>query len=181
MKDTPPITTDPQLLMKDTPSIKGDTSPIKTHKDFITVELQKRKINHMYKFIFHSHPDIYDCIVQHSAHITNITFTERLYMYFYQINKRPECISCRIEVNTFYGFNKGYAIFCGRACSAKNKAQQNKRKETNKKRYGTDNPNKSETVKERMRQTLMKKYGVQSLVELRWKKRKETKNDTKKK
>jgi hypothetical protein len=102
-------------------------------------------------------------------------------MYFYQINNRPTCIACKNPVNIFYGFSKGYGIFCGKKCSANNKALQNKRKETSKERYGTDNPNKSKLVKDKMKETLMKKHGVKSLVELRWKKRKEKENDKKEK
>lgn len=70
------------------------------------------------------------------------------------------CVICKKE---FESKNKNTKVCC-RSCGAKYQYLyldfSNKRKQTYIKKYGVDNPAKSEVVKNKYKQTMLKKYGV---------------------
>ena len=99
---------------------------------------------------------------------------ETLYRIKYQINKRPVCKKCGNEVNFIAG-KEIFESFCCKSCAnsynhkiANNTKLNkygsvnniNKMKSTCMKKYGVDNPWKSEKIKEKLRKTWIRKYGV---------------------
>jgi len=101
---------------------------------------------HTYKKIKYKHPELYQRILDYANALPrNITWTEKLFMYYYNITTRPGCIVCGETVKAFYSFNRGHSIYCSRKCVAR------------------DN-----LTKQRRQQTIKARYGVDSLVEIRW-------------
>ena len=101
---------------------------------------------HTYKKIKYKHPKLYQRIMEYANSLPrNITWTEKLFMYYYDITTRPGCIVCGQAVKRFYSFNRGHSIYCSTKCVA------------------CDN-----LTKLRRKNTIRARYGVESLVEIRW-------------
>jgi hypothetical protein len=99
---------------------------------------------HVYNVIRFKHPDLYSAIMEYNKN-DKFPFCERAYRYIHDITEYPQCVECSGLVKRFRGFNKGYGAFCSRKCASKNSAVSLKR-----------------------RNTLTKKYGVKSVVDIRW-------------
>jgi len=81
------------------------------------------------------------------------------------------CLSCG-EKTKFLSIIHGYLKYCKKGCNSKNLEDQNKRKQTNLKKYGIDNIFRN---KNKIKQSYLKKYGVENpsqLKEIKEKKRK---------
>ena len=111
------------------------------------------------------------------------TFTEKIYCYLNSISERPVCKTCGNHVN-FISVSKGYAQYCSKKCSANGEESREKMKQTllekygvtnnlhipgvekrikenNLKKYGYENPAKSDIVKNKRKNTCLEKYGVE--------------------
>lgn len=75
-----------------------------------------------------------------------------------KINHRPVCHECG-QPTKYYGYGK-YSLFCCPKCANSNKDKIDKSKSTNFKNYGVEFPTQVKSVKEKIRQTCLKKYGV---------------------
>lgn len=103
---------------------------------------------HVYSHIKFKEPELYRRIIEYNKHEERkISFVEQLYRYLHGLQKNPGCEECGGSVHKFYGYDTGYATFCSRKCVADNKLLKAKKKKT-----------------------LHQKYGVDSPVEVRWKK-----------
>lgn len=86
----------------------------------------------------------------------------RLCCILQNIKKPPTCVVCNAPTtfNKSKGtFNKYCANLKNRSCASKDKRLQDKRRETNIKKYGVDNPLKSSDIREKIYKTNIKKYG----------------------
>ena len=108
------------------------------------------------KWIKSHYPEFYDFIIENYP--INIQFKEKLYWYFNGITNHPVCETCGATVK-FISFGEGYKRFCSGACSSRNESTQQKTKQTNLERYGTDNPAKSQQIKDKIKQINEEKYG----------------------
>lgn len=82
----------------------------------------------------------------------NLTLSEKLYYYFNDI-KLPLLCDCEKHLK-FIGFKNGYRPTCGdKKCYVK------KRKETCLDKYGVENPNQLEEIKNKSKKTIEEKYG----------------------
>ena len=91
----------------------------------------------------------------------NVPLTFLFYIYTNQLTKItiPNCPVCGKELS----FNQiiDNRRFCSRKCSASSKELKEKRKQTNLKRYGTESVFQSDNFKEKTKQTCEEKYGVE--------------------
>ncbi len=84
---------------------------------------------------------------------------EKLYRY---INKDSQIHICECGKNVeFMSFRKGFRKFCSTSCSRKSKDTKQKFADTCIKKYGNENPFKTETVKNKTKKTNLEKYGVE--------------------
>ena len=127
------------------------------------------------KYIKKHYTEFYDMLSE--MYLDADSFGEKLYRYFNKIDERPVCLNCGSRV-PFLSITKGFQKTCSVKCSVNTEEYKNAQKkrnesrtqeekesirkkvrETNLKRYGVDNPSKSEEVKNKIRNTLSEKYG----------------------
>lgn len=86
-------------------------------------------------------------------------FSERIYCIIHDITTRPTCPVCGKPVG-FLSPSNGYKKHCSYKCSNSDPDKKNKIKQTCIKNWGVESSNQSEIVKEKKRQTFRKKFGV---------------------
>ena len=91
----------------------------------------------------------------------DITFSEKLYWYYNNINTMPVCHNCKKSVK-FINSNIGYAQYCCKSCANKDIAKIEKTKQICIEKYGGIAPICSEKVKSKMKDTMLDKYGVEN-------------------
>lgn len=134
------------------------------------VELfRKHGAQYIYGPLFAKHKRLVLVISTYGSFLPdNARFVEKLYVYFYDLTERPHCLHCGENVSRFYGFSKGYALFCSNKCVANSIDVKEHKKNMSLKRYGVENPSQAREVEEKRIKTLKEKYNVDSLVELRY-------------
>lgn len=90
----------------------------------------------------------------HIRHKHNMS-TESYYIQF--ISNKNKCRTCG-ELLKFYGLKIGYREYCD-SCSRKSDGRKNKIKQTIINKYGVENVMHIDTFKEKVKQTNLKKYG----------------------
>ena len=85
------------------------------------------------------------------------SFVEKLYCYYNNITERPACRFCGNKIK-FISFTKGYKKFCSSKCAANSVETRNKAKQTCLKKYGADNPSKTEQTKNKIANTKIERY-----------------------
>ena len=83
---------------------------------------------------------------------------EELYLIFNNL-ERPKC-ECGNET-TFISFKKGHLEYCSNKCSNNSSETKDKKKATNLKNYGVENPSQSKTIKDKKKTTCFKNHGVE--------------------
>lgn len=135
----------------------------------IMVKGDSRGAHNRIKF---KHKDLFETLMNYQNIVPYATkFTELAYCYIYKLTKRPLCIECnKAAVKKFHGFNQGYSWFCSTKCMSVNRAVLSVKEKTNFKKYNCRHPSQSNIVKQRLKHTLRKRYKVENINELRWKK-----------
>jgi len=114
---------------------------------------------------------LFDFVYSHRADLPDAArFIERAYCCIYSITKRPQCLECDKPVNRFYGFDKGYALFCSSKCLSINKHVTQSKEKTSLKKYNSKHPSSSKIVKDKVKETIGRKYNARNIAEIRWKK-----------
>ena len=83
--------------------------------------------------------------------------TEKIYLYMNNLDKIPVC-SCGNELSLIT-YKQGYPIYCSNKCSNSSKDKINKIKQTCLDKYGVDSPSKINSAKEKKKKTCNEKYG----------------------
>lgn len=91
------------------------------------------------------------------------TFKEKIYILYYNIDV-PRCKSCGNKVDLI-SFNKGFHTFCCTTCAINDKEIRDKIKQTNLKKYGVEHPQKNRDVRNKTKKTIRNRFGVDSLLE----------------
>ena len=90
----------------------------------------------------------------------DITWIEKLYWYYHNINSHPLCPVCDKNVG-FLDFVHGYSKHCSIQCNNKDENFKNKSHQSCLERYGVENPMQLDSIKEKSKQTCLNKYGVE--------------------
>ena len=115
--------------------------------------------------IKNKYPDFYKYLIDNYTDTEK--FTERLYLYYNKTNKG----TCKIcgRPTKFINYKVGYAQYCSRDCAKKDSKEITKKiKETCLKRYGVDSPNKLESKKNKCKETCKQKYGVENVFQIKY-------------
>lgn len=94
---------------------------------------------------------------------TDWKFMQKLYHYLHNDKelKLGKCAQCGKRTK-FFGFIRGYNLFCSVKCSSMNKDRWDRIKQTNIKKYGAENPFQSDICKEKIKETNLKNLGVEN-------------------
>jgi hypothetical protein len=90
--------------------------------------------------------------------LIDIQFKEKMYHYHHDIQNHCLC-TCGNRLS-FINFNSGYSKHCSQKCSHNDPEVINKTKHTLITKYGVDNLQKSNTIREKYYQTNITKFGV---------------------
>lgn len=121
-------------------------------------------LSHKYTktWIKKDYPEFFDYIL--STYPLNITWGEKLYRYYNNINTHPKC-TCGKEL-AFLDPHKGYRKYCSTKCAWENAEYAEQIKSTNIKKYGVENAAKNKTIQQKQKATLLKRYGVENVAKL---------------
>lgn len=89
------------------------------------------------------------------------SFTEKIYCYIHNINERPVCKTCGNYVK-FISVGKGYAKYCSKKCSANGEESREKMKQTLLEKYGVTSNLHIPEVEKRIKENNLKKYGYEN-------------------
>ena len=106
----------------------------------------KKNYSEFYNFLINNYP-------------SDITFSEKLYWYFNKLNSKPICPVCG-KTTIFENVNKGYRKYCSKSCSNKDCDKIEYTKSICIKKFGGIAPIYSDSVKQKMNNTMIEKYGV---------------------
>ena len=121
----------------------------KTREDFITKN---------YKDIF----DNINLFVEKNKLNNDLPFKEKIYLFINNIIEQPECGNCGKKLNFKKSLKEGYGVYCSVKCNNQSKEQREKIKDTFTKKYG-GHPMNTKTVKDKVRETNLERYGVDNI------------------
>jgi hypothetical protein len=105
------------------------------------------------------HKDIYDEILNYTKDISDIKFAFKVWHWVNQIPNYITCY-CSNRVSSKMNWRDGYKEFCSNKCSANSESTKNKLKETLSKKYGVDHYSKTNEYVEKVKNTCLQKWGV---------------------
>lgn len=112
--------------------------------------------NSFRKYIRTNYPDFYQYI--ENKYSSNLSFPEKLYWYYHDIDKHPLCPQCG-KLLKFKSLFQGYQQFCSYKCSANSREKIERCKKTCEVKYGGIGF-ASRQLSKKCRDTLLSKYGV---------------------
>ena len=87
-----------------------------------------------------------------------IPWIQKVYYYFNNLTLIPKCY-CGNDVKFKNGI-QGWLIYCSKKCQANSNETKQKRIKTNIEKWGCQNPMQNSEIKEVLKTSLLKKYGV---------------------
>jgi hypothetical protein len=118
--------------------------------------LRSEKLSKSY--IKSNHTKLYQKIINFNSCFNDIKWKQQLYNYKKNITEIPKCY-CGNSLK-FIDYKKGYREFCSRKCMLNSDDIKEKRKKTNLKKYGVDNPSKSPEIRKKVEETNLKKFNA---------------------
>ena len=97
-------------------------------------------------FIKRHYPEFWQFL--QNKYPADISFLEKLYWYYHNIEEYPVCPECGNRVN-FHYFTDGYLEFCSNKCVNKSSIVKNRRSETTKEHYGVENPSQDANIQQK--------------------------------
>lgn len=127
------------------------------------------------KWISKNLPDLYNMIINHQIDSNSeISFKERLWMYFHNKSNRPKCVNCCKEVSFRNRLDNPYGEFCSLECFNSNKTEMIKRQnKTFQKKYSVDFYTQTKDFITKQKLTKLIRYGNENYNNIQ--KNKETK------
>lgn len=125
-------------------------------KKYIKEILNNKKYTESY--IKKKYPKLYNEVIIFNQNL-NISWLNKLYNYIYKI-KGKKCENCGEQLKFKEKFYIGYGKYCSKKCTSR--ATREKVKQTNLKKYGVEYPLQNEEILNKLKQTNLKKYGVES-------------------
>jgi len=104
-------------------------------------------------------PSEVDNIIKFNKKFNINHWGQMLFNYLNNISELPKC-KCGNSLK-FIKFKKGYAVFCSIKCMSSDVGVREKVKETFLKKYGVQNPLQSPEVQEKRKKNFIEKYGVE--------------------
>ena len=101
--------------------------------------------------------EYYNIINLHNKNFGEISWSQKLYNFNYNIIEQPKCLECNKFVK-FHRYSTGYRKFCSNNCGLKSKITKDKRDKTKQRKYGDVNYNN----REKFKKTCLDKFGETS-------------------
>lgn len=102
--------------------------------------------------------ELYNSILEYTK-TYDISFKERLYLYWIKQTFPNTCKMCSNTVSINTNIKDGYKTYCTVACSRKDTEMYHKIKQTNILKYGVDNVAKNKDIMNKSKNTQIEKYG----------------------
>lgn len=112
-------------------------------------------------YFLKNYNDIHNQIIEFSSNIENISFKERIWYWVNNIKKEHFC-KCGKKTTFYKNWTDGYRKWCSPKCAQSDKSTKEKRKETVLQKYGVDNIAKLEETKKKQEITNLARYGHKS-------------------
>lgn len=90
--------------------------------------------------------------------LTEFSYAESLYLFIHGLASRPLCKCCDNELK-YVDRSFGYGTYCSHKCYVKDSDAVDKRKSTNLKKYGCENPLGNAEVRNKRKSTMIERYG----------------------
>jgi len=121
------------------------------------------------KSFIKTYPENYNELVifVETNNLIDLPFREKLYLYVYELNSIPKCGHCLNDLTFKKSFREGYGSFCSISCANKSESHKKNVKETNNIKFGGNSPITSKEVKDKIKNTNLKKYGVENVFQLK--------------
>lgn len=87
------------------------------------------------------------------------SYPELVYAYVHDLRQPPVCQYCGWAQVAFKQYSHGYFSYCSVTCSSNSPAKKEAIVQTNRARYGVDNPSAAQSVKAKRRATFLERYG----------------------
>jgi hypothetical protein len=116
-------------------------------------------------FLKKNHIEIYDKIntyIKENNFPTDLPFKEKIFVFINEIKEEPKCNSCGKQLKFKKSLKEGYGKYCSIKCNNQSEEQKNKIKNTFNQKYG-GHPMKDEKIKDKIKETNLKKYGVDNI------------------
>jgi len=116
------------------------------------------------KYIQKNFPDEYKYIKNFISlyNIETSKFKEKVYLAHHNITTQPKCKTCKIGEVKFLNYKNGFTTYCSLSCTASDTDIQQKRQDTNLKKYGVTHAWNNAKQKK----TILEKYGVENVSQL---------------
>jgi hypothetical protein len=112
-------------------------------------------------------------IIERSSFLPdNSTVSERVYCIIHDINSMPCCHKCGNNLQ-FISYTKGYLTYCSKKCAnqstnnfakhGRTKQANEKRRQTNRKKYGVDHAIASPEIRQKIQKKIKQKYNVDNI------------------
>lgn len=105
-------------------------------------------------------PEFYEWLLDKYKNYPQDKFPAYLYMYFNHIDCPPKCPVCGSPV-PFLSYDRGFQKYCSLKCSNNDPEVIKKKEQTSLERYGTTKPQQTDIVKQKSRETSLKRHGGQ--------------------
>ena len=89
----------------------------------------------------------------------DLSWKQKMYWFYHELTDHPKCPICGGSVS-FLDFTNGYRKYCSCACANKDLEYRSRIRKTCLEKYGVDNPQKNDDIKEKRKQMCLEKYGV---------------------
>lgn len=108
-----------------------------------------------------NYPELKEEVYLYTDKISNITFKERLWYWVNNINKETLC-KCGNKTTFNKNWLDGYRKYCSPKCAQSDNSTKEKRKNTVIEKYGVDNIAKLDDIKRKQESTNLERYGKKS-------------------
>jgi len=124
----------------------------------------KTKKNHMQKKFVGLIEEIDEYNKKYFSY-NDLSFTQKLYHYLYDIVEIPKCENCGNEIKWRNRFSEGYLKYCSKKCKNESKSRIERMKKTNISKYGVYSVLMVDSIKEKRKETIKKRFGVENIFE----------------
>jgi hypothetical protein len=131
------------------------------YKEFFTLN-NKSGIKSKESYISLNYPELYGEIKDFVRinNLNGLSFKEEIYYFINNKTEKHMCLNCGADVKFKGTINKGYSDYCSLDCANDSGDLLNRQKESIKKKYGVESTNQLDSVKNKKKESFLDKYGV---------------------
>jgi len=111
------------------------------------------------KWFIKNSPDLYDEIIEFTKDISDIKFPFKVWHWVNNVKDYMRCY-CGNRLSQNMNWKEGYKKYCSNKCSANSEKTKEKLKETLLSKWGVEHYSKTEEYVKKVKQTSLKKWGV---------------------